>query len=97
MVPITACAYRGRTETQHHLLLSCPLAAMVWREAGWPVAPRLSSFRDLWTSTKVHSTIVTTLLWNIWNATKYWVPSRGGPQRDARPQLVAPLRLAPTD
>jgi hypothetical protein len=70
IVESPACVYCGQTETQHHLLLSCPLAAMVWREAGWPVSPRLSSFRDLWTmpglpgdaSTKVHSTIVTTLL-----------------------------------
>jgi hypothetical protein len=46
---------------------------MVWRVAGWPVAPRLDSFHDLWTmptlpeaaTPKDRSTIVTTILWNI--------------------------------
>jgi hypothetical protein len=43
------CAYCGHTETQHHLLLNCPLAAMVWKAADWPVVPHLSSFREPWT------------------------------------------------
>jgi hypothetical protein len=54
---------------------------MVWNAAGWPVVPHLRNFRDLWTvpelpgaaSTKVHSTIVTALLWNIWKARNSWV------------------------
>jgi hypothetical protein len=81
MIKSPTCAYCGRDETRDHLLLACPLAVGVWRAIGWPVAPHLLCFRNLLSlhelsvcaSSKVMSTIVTAVLWNVWKARNSWV------------------------
>ncbi|XP_004966665.1 uncharacterized protein LOC101779074 [Setaria italica] len=75
------CAYCGEHEDQHHILLQCPPAKLVWRAIGWPAAPDLLDFRELWalpalpdeTPPAVRSAIITAILWNIWKARNSWI------------------------
>ncbi|OEL16400.1 hypothetical protein BAE44_0022579 [Dichanthelium oligosanthes] len=74
------CSLWGAHEDQHHILLQCPGARSVWRAIGWPCAPYLLSFRELWMlpaltglDMPIRSAIITAVLWNIWKARNAFV------------------------
>ncbi|CAN6314625.1 unnamed protein product [Urochloa humidicola] len=76
IIELPNCALCDAFEDQDHILLRCPRARHIWRLLGWPSAPFLASFADLWLlpelldiqPASVTLAILTAILWNIWKA-----------------------------